>query len=242
MPARNPAGLACCLQLDGRDISYTLFRRPRQTIGLAVDHQGLRISAPVHASQREVEAVLARHASWILKKLADRETLSATPPLTIADGSVLPWLGEALRLAVAQGRQQFFWSGDGQTLTLALAPGRSPSLLLVRALKERAGNILYPRLVHYACQLGVAVPPLTLSSARTRWGSCNCRGAIRLNWRLGHFPLPVIDYVVVHELAHLKEMNHGPRFWAEVESLCPEWRQRRLDLRHLSRQIPLIAS
>jgi len=86
--------------------------------------------------------------------------------------------------------------------------------------------------------LAVVPPPLSLSAARTRWGSCSTRSGIRLNWRLLHFPLPVIDYVVVHELAHLREMNHSPRFWAIVSGVCPNWQALRVELRVLGKTLP----
>ena len=79
---------------------------------------------------------------------------------------------------------------------------------------------------------------MALSSARTRWGSCSRRTGIRLNWRLIHFPLPIVDYVVIHELAHLREMNHGPRFWAIVATLCPDYREQRAELRRLAVTCP----
>ena len=82
-------------------------------------------------------------------------------------------------------------------------------------------------------------PPLSLSSARTRWGCCSASG-IRLNWRLIHLPLDLVDYVVAHELAHLREMNHSARFWAEVARLCPDWRERRAALKKHGGEIPLI--
>ena len=240
-PSKPSSDDSRSIHLDGREIPYALLRRPRKTIGLAIDHRGLRVSAPPRASLNEVEALIRQHGEWVLKKLEAWQSAVAVPALEVADGTRLPWLGDELRLAIARGRNQIIWSGDGQTLTLALATGRSPDALLKRALRERAGDILYSRLAEYAKLLGVNVPTLALSSARTRWGSCSSQGAIRLNWRLGHFPLSVIDYVVAHELAHLKEMNHGPRFWAVVEQLCPEWKQRRLELRKLARQMPVLA-
>ena len=103
--------------------------------------------------------------------------------------------------------------------------------MLEKALRDKARTVFAERLALHAPRLGVAVPPLRLSSARTRWGSCSHHGGIVLNWRLVFMPLPVIDYVVCHELAHLKEMNHSPRFWSVVEQLCPDWRARRLELR-----------
>jgi len=87
---------------------------------------------------------------------------------------------------------------------------------------------------HLAQQLRVRCTRLALSSAQTRWGSASADGSIRLNWRLVHFGLPVIDYVVTHELAHLREMNHGPRFWAVVGSVVPDYRAARRQPRCLS--------
>ncbi len=225
--------------LGGRAVDYTLMRRPRKTIGLAIDHRGLRVSAPPHAGLGEIEALLRQHGDWVLRKLEDWQSRSRAHDLELTEGTRLPWLGGVLELALASGRHQAIWSGDGQRLTLALAPGCPPHPLLDQALRERAREVLAGRLAHYAVLLGVSPPALALSSARTRWGSCSSQGKIRLNWRLGHFPLPVIDYVVAHELAHLKEMNHGPRFWAAVERLCPDWRQRRLELRRLAKCIPV---
>ena len=86
--------------------------------------------------------------------------------------------------------------------------------------------------------MGLQEPPLTLSSARTRWGSCSLKSGIRLNWRLIHFPLAVLDYVVIHELAHLREMNHSRRFWAVVAEACPEYRTRREQLKALANHCP----
>jgi predicted metal-dependent hydrolase len=114
-----------------------------------------------------------------------------------------------------------------------------PGCTTARSSAARQGEgIFAERLAIHAPRLGVAVPPLRLSSARTRWGSCSHHGGISLNWRLVFMPIAVIDYVVCHELAHLKEMNHSPRFWSVVGQLCPDWRRLRLELRQQARQIP----
>ena len=84
----------------------------------------------------------------------------------------------------------------------------------------------------FATRLGVRMTRLALSSASTRWGSASADGSIRLNWRLVHFALPVIDYVVTHELAHLREMNHSPAFWDVVRTALPDYEQARGALRH----------
>ncbi len=96
---------------------------------------------------------------------------------------------------------------------------------------RQARDCFVGRLDHFAPQLGVQWKKLSLSNAATRWGSARADGAIRLNWRLVHFRLPVIDYVVVHELSHLRVMDHSPRFWDTVESVMPDYAALRGQLR-----------
>ena len=86
------------------------------------------------------------------------------------------------------------------------------------------------------------MPAVRLSNARTRWGSCSSRSGIRLHWRLVHLSPALIDYVVAHEVAHLVEMNHSPRFWAVVERLYPDWREARAALRRAAATLPVIAT
>ena len=107
-----------------------------------------------------------------------------------------------------------------------------------KALREKALQLFTERLNHFAHRLGLTVPALSLSAARTRWGSCSLKSGIRLNWRLVHFPRHVVDYVVVHELAHLREMNHSPRFWAIVETICPDHHHTRNELKNLAAYCP----
>ncbi|MDQ2733672.1 MAG: M48 family metallopeptidase, partial [Pseudomonadota bacterium] len=97
-------------------------------------------------------------------------------------------------------------------------------------LQREARALFEVRCAHYAQRLGVSVTRLTLSSAATRWGSASASGAVRLHWRLIHFPLATIDYVVAHELAHLREMNHSPRFWTVVRSVVPDYETARREL------------
>jgi predicted metal-dependent hydrolase len=94
-------------------------------------------------------------------------------------------------------------------------------------LQRQARRVFEERCRHFAAQLGVRVTRLSLSSAQTRWGSASADGSIRLNWRLIHFALPTIDYVVAHELAHLRHMDHSPRFWDVVRSVVPDYEQLR---------------
>ena len=236
-PTEASAAASRSITLAGQQVAYQLRRSRRRTIGLAIDQRGLRVGAPLQARLGDIESLIRQHGEWVLDKLAAWRERPATEKLAVADGTVISALGAALTVTVTPGsRQRWLFSGD--KLHLFVPPAVAASIVLEKALREKALIIFSERLTHYAPALGVAPPPLRLSAARTRWGSCSHHGGISLNWRLLFMPLPVVDYVVAHELAHLKEMNHSPRFWSVVEQLCPDWRARRLELRQLGRQIP----
>ncbi len=227
-------GVCRRLVIGGREVNYSLRRSRRRTVGLSVGRNGLVVGVPLAASVSEIEGVIARHAAWVIERL-DR-WVPAPAPWLPADGASLPWLGARLVLRVrAHGASG--WSADGWEFVLV---GGSADLReqLVAALRERVYGHFTARLAHFAPRLALEAPPLVLSAARGRWGSCNAQGVVRLNWRLGFLTPPLIDYVVIHELAHLREMNHSPRFWAVVEALCPDWRALRKELRRLAPTIP----
>lgn len=218
------AGAQGAVMIQGQRVTYFLRRSRRRTIGLTVDHRGLRVGAPLGASLSAIEALIFQHGEWVLKRLSHWQQFSAQ---TLTDGSIVAYLGGPLRLEFPQGLKRSRW-GEG---CLQLVSGQEPEAALMRALKPRARALFLQRLEYYVEQMGIRMPDLLLSSAQTRWGSCNSRGEIRLNWRLIHLELSLIDYVVVHEMAHLQEMNHSPRFWAVVERFYPDWRQARAALK-----------
>lgn len=236
MPPAAPEA-ARSIVIGDQTVAYLLRRSTRRTIGLSIDHRGLRVGAPTRARLDDIESLIREHGQWVLDKLAAwRERPPPAAP-HIVDGASIPVLGEPWRIALTPiGRAR--WQFGPHAIYLHPAPQLSPEQLLKQALRDKARTSFAERLAIYASRLGVPVPPLRLSSARTRWGSCSHRGGISLNWRLIHMPLPVVDYVVCHELAHLKEMNHSPRFWSVVEQLCPDWRALRLELRHRALTIP----
>ena len=223
--------------IGSQTVAYQLRRSQRRTIGLAIDHRGLRVGAPTRARLGDIESLIRQHGQWVLDKLAAWRERPTPNTQEITDGTIIPLLGEPLTIALTSlGRAR--WQFGPQTLYLQPTATASPAQVLEQALRDKARAVFAERLAIHAPRLGVAVPPLRLSSAKTRWGSCSHHGGISLNWRLVYMPLAVIDYVVCHELAHLKEMNHSPRFWSVVEQLCPDWRKLRLELRHQARQIP----
>jgi predicted metal-dependent hydrolase len=226
-------------------VSYHLRRSQRQSIGLLITDQGLTVSAPNHARQSDIEQALQAKASWILRKLVQqREKLRqrAAGSVQWGDGARIPCMGGWLHvhlqpgLAGAQGSslvalaQQATASGmAGELLQaqlyLGLALDSAPAHIrdaTAAWLQTQALALFQQRCALYAPRLGVRPSRLGLSAARTRWGSATAGGTIRLNWHLIHFGLPVVDYVVAHELAHLRQMNHSPAFWALVQTVIPD--------------------
>ena len=227
------------IALGDRIVPYVLRRARRRTIGLSIDHRGLRVGAPNRSSLLEVESLIRRHGDWVAQKLDEWRTRRRPALLRIVDGVQLPLLGGTLKVCLAVGSNRGVWhAGEAATLTLCLRTPDDAGRVLEKVLRERAREVFLERLAHYSAALGVSPPPLALSAARTRWGSCSLKSGIRLNWRLIHFPRPVIDYVVAHELAHLREMNHSPRFWSVVEQLYPDYLIARDELKKLAAHCP----
>lgn len=226
-------------------VGYLLKRAHRKSIGFVVGPDGLAVTAPRWVGQADIDAALHAKSGWILRKLAeqrDRQRRVQAHRVEWRDGGQLPYLGASLRLVLDAETTGVHLGvpavGEGGELQQSLRVGWPPSARpeqvrdAVQAwLQHEARRIFEQRCAHFAPQVGVQVRRLRLSAAQTRWGSASADGSIRLNWRLIHFSLPVIDYVVVHELAHLREMNHSPAFWAVVASVLPDMAQRKALLR-----------
>ncbi|MEZ5604285.1 MAG: M48 family metallopeptidase [Burkholderiaceae bacterium] len=223
-------------------VHYELCRPRRRTIGFVIDERGLRVTAPFAGCRwaRSSRRCRRRHAgscaSWSNGATTKR----------VASGSVIRWHDGAdaapWHRAHAVGRpgRARRRSGDGDRVArVAAVPARSncatacsPGCRRARAKPSPA----HPGVRR--AKLGRTPSRWALSSARTR-GSCTPDGAIRLNWRLVHFPMEIVDYVIAHELAHLRELNHGPRFWSTVGELFPDFERARAWLRDFPDDMPV---
>ena len=223
-------------RLDGVFVEYELCRSDRRTIGFTIDRRGLTVTAPRSVAQARIEAALAERGDWILRKLdewRERQAHAERRAVRWEHGGSLPYLGEDLVIRVDRGRRAAP-RREGRELCIALSASAPIEEVRERAqgwLKAEARTLFALRLAHYEASFGIAPRSWALSSARTRWGSCSANGSIRLNWRLVHFPPHIVDYVICHELAHLREMNHGPRFWRAVADLYPDYERARRWLR-----------
>ncbi len=221
--------------IDGKIICYTLKRSARRSIGFRVDATGLTVTAPERATLSHIEHALAAKARWIQKALdkIQADQAKTHSPVIWQDGAVFPFLGKDCRLHLVKtvSRQDRFIL-TGETLTFETAKTDTESLANAMKgwLKQQAKTLLFSRLAEQAKTMQLTYSRVAISDAIRRWGSCTGKQHIRLNWRLILLDWSLIDYVIVHELAHLTEMNHSPRFWAIVEAWCPDWRQTRKKL------------
>ena len=233
------------VQLGLHRVGFVLRRARRRSIGFTINSEGLSVSVPRALSMQNVDAAVRLKAAWIMRKLHEqhlRARSSEAARIKWSDGAQVPFLGEPLLILLAGGggppclhtAAEVSPTTPRWRLHTGLPPSAAPEVIrdAVRFWLQRQALDFFAERCHYfTAQLNVAMRRLSLSNARTRWGSASADGSIRLNWRLVHFEREVIDYVVVHELAHLREMNHGPAFWALVRSAIPDYERLRRALK-----------
>ncbi|MDH4286046.1 MAG: M48 family metallopeptidase, partial [Gallionella sp.] len=205
--------------LAGKNITYTLKRSDkRRSIGLRIDDRGLTVSVPWRASEKWLHSVLQDKAHWVVEKLDGwRERKPAAPHWQ--DGETIDLLGELLVLRVVQSLFAAPPQRGNKELWVFVADDSDEAhigKMVMRWYRDEALKLFEQRVAYYAPLLEVAPCAVKLSAATAQWGSCTAQGVVRLNVQLIKLPLRLIDYVVVHELAHLREMNHSEAFWLVV--------------------------
>jgi hypothetical protein len=226
--------------------AITRSRKRKRTIAFRMESDAtVRVLAPTNASIGYVTKFLQSRAPWIAQRLAEREK----SPLRcdFSSGSLIHYQGYACKLTVTQG-------GGRQSCTLRPHELRVhvPDAALVGEalrqevrfeillwIKKRARVKFKRRLDFLALRMGVSYKKLIVTDPERRWGSCSADNIIRLNWRLMLAPLSILDYVIAHELAHVRHKNHSPRFWSFLGQTMPDWQARRKILRTLERELAL---
>jgi predicted metal-dependent hydrolase len=210
------------LPLGAGHVDYVLVRRRgRRGVGLKVDGHGLTVSAPSTWPLARIEAVVRESERWVVKKVAEWSA-RRVPAISWSEGARLPYLGGGLELQLARGSRTLAVALPG-VLRVMTRDGSEDSIrrAVVAWYKRSARELLVPRVMELSARAGIPAPKVMISSAMARWGSCNSDREVRLAWRLLKAPRELIDYVICHELAHLRHMNHSAAFWAEVERQLP---------------------
>lgn len=231
----------------GQRIPYTVLRSPRRkrTIAFKMNRDGsVHVLAPFSASLGAIESLLQKRASWILRQASKQKPEEREQEYT--NGGTFSYLGHSCVLSVSQGAEK---SADCRLSRRAvhvhvrdafLSPEglkKEVELEIKLWLKKRARVQFKKRLDVWAKRLGVSYKRLGITDPKRRWGSCSADNIIRLNWRLMMLPLPILDYVVAHELAHVRHKNHSVRFWRCLAQAMPDCQARRKVLRRLEKEL-----
>ena len=220
-------------------MDYTVIRSRRKTIAIEITREGeVLVRAPLRLAQREVAGFVDRHRGWVARKLAQAKLRGETgAQRQFREGEFVPFLGEMLRLRFVEGGGYLRRENGEFLLGADLAPRAGD--LFRTWYRARAREILEDRVEHFARQMGLAWRGVRITGAKERWGSCSPTGTLNFAWRLVTAPPGIIDYVIVHELAHLVEMNHSRRFWEQVGRVLPDYAQRRAWLRKNEHRLSL---
>jgi predicted metal-dependent hydrolase len=201
-------------------IAYNIRRSERaRRVRVTVDAtRGVEVVLPRRAPEREAAAAVSQLRPWIERRMRELDRAHAA---VAARGASVPYLGELLALVPQSGRTRVHRRGD--RLLVPAGPERAEAL--ERWYRRAASVEIEPRLDNACAAAGTSYTKLTIRGQRTRWASCSRAGAMSFNWRLLLAPETVLDYVVWHEVCHLKVMDHSPRFWALLAHHFPSYRE-----------------
>ena len=219
------------LQVGSHVVPIRLVRHPRarRYVLRVTDTAAVVVTLPRWGSVTEARAFAEQHVDWIARERVRRAAEAARASEA---GANEIWLrGERVAVRTEGG---VIAAGD---ISAMVAEGGDARQALRKALRAAAKRELPPRLMELAARADLRVARVTVRDQRSRWGSCSSRGAIALNWRLLLMPPAVCDYVLWHELMHLKRADHSPVFWKLVEAVCPDYRDARAWLRKHGREL-----
>ncbi|MCQ9375126.1 M48 family metallopeptidase [Methyloversatilis sp. XJ19-13] len=213
-------------------VEYALRRSRRRSIGFSIGESGLRVTAPHWVTLPQIEEALREKQRWIFTKLGEVRARRAPVRTDWRDGARLPWLGGHVTLRLGDTCARPMIDDDMLRLPLPADADHDRVRDAVCAFLQREALTRFTqRATELGARIGVSPSRVMLSSANTLWGTCTAQGVIRLNWRLIHFSPAMIDYVIAHELAHLKELNHSRAFWDTVALILPGFEAARRELR-----------
>lgn len=204
-----------------------LIRSRRRTLALIIEDDGrLTVRVPLRASQAAIQRFVQEHERWIVSKQEQaRARTQRFAPKRFVSGEEFLYLGEPYRLDIVDRSRPSLAFNGGFRLAQASVPRAAG--LFEKWYRKRALETISERVEWYSARHGFVHNGVGITSARKQWGSCGPQGHLRFPWRLVMAPLPVIDYVVVHELVHLRYRRHGKRFWGKVRSILPDFTERR---------------
>lgn len=216
-----------------------LVRSRRRTISLEIDQSGkLIVRAPLYASQAEIEALVEGKHNWIQNKQRQAfERRMESPQKQFQPGEKFLFLGKEYPMKVVQHQAEPLVLNGA--FLLAARQREKARAVFENWYRQQAAQVIKPRTSDLAEQNGFQFQTIRINGAKTRWGSCGPKGSLNFTWRLVMAPPEIIDYVIIHELVHLRVRNHSKRYWAEVKRIMPDFKPRRTWLLKYGYQLSL---
>lgn len=224
---------ACTLLIGDKELKYLLARSSRKTIGISIEKNGVvKVASPFLVSDDYIRQLLKKKAQWIFNKVEDINAQQSTASKAFIDDESFRYMGKEYKLKLIENnsiKKPFIKISDLSIVIMF------PYMFEVSKIKhiltlwyiEQFKVVIEERIKRYSQIIGVCPNKIVIKEQKTRWGSCSSKGNINLNWKLIMAPLEVIDYVVTHELCHMKEMNHSRQFWSLVETVLPKYKEYR---------------
>jgi predicted metal-dependent hydrolase len=221
-------------------MNYQLIRSKRKTIAIYIKDGGVLVRAPLRTSAKEIDQLVAAKQSWITKHLQkSQQHTKQREAFTVRYGDALPLRGDSYPLVSKDGATAGF-ENERSNKQFFIPPNPAPHEIkhaCIQIYRILAKQHLSQRVQHFSRIMAVTPTAVKVTNAQTRWGSCSAKGSLNFSWRIMMADDEVIDYLVVHELAHLKEMNHSSRFWSVVEGVLPDYKIRQKRLKQLQQTL-----
>jgi len=216
-----------------------LIRTRRKTIALVIERDGsLTVRAPMKMTEARIHDFVGRHADWVIKHQEQARTSPLPGSKRYIEGETFLFLGQSYPLAIVS-HQRLALTFDNNAFLLAVSALPKAEQVFTRWYKTQAARVLSERILLLSTKYDLPFGKIRITSARTRWGSCSSRGTISFTWRLVMAPAEVVDYVVIHELVHMKIKNHSKTFWGRVEAIYPGYKKNILWLKKNGRYLTL---
>jgi len=209
---------------NGTSVNYKLIKKNRKTLTLRITEDGLIVNAPLLMTQNKINYFLNKKINWIEKKL--KLLINSPKKIIIKEGAIFKYLGQDIKIYLNFGKKDIFWKNKDSVILKFNDFSNQEKLKkeFLKWIKVCALEYFIKRTKEISTKYSLGPKAILISNAKTRWGACNNKKQVRLNWRLIQASPLVIDYVICHELAHLEFMNHSIKFWSKVEELCPKYK------------------
>jgi len=215
---------------------YTLKRSKRKTVAIHIRDGAVEVRAPMLMARRDIDTFVASKERWICEHLAQsRSNVERRGAFAVEYGDDLTLRGAGYPLVARDGKHGGF---DGERFYLPPDLAQSQiKAAIVQVYRSLAKLYVAERVAQFARLMGVSPAAVKINAAKSRWGSCSGKKSLNFSWRLIMADDAVIDYVVVHELAHITELNHSARFWSIVSGVLPDYKERQKRLKELQRRL-----